>query len=60
MKKLRKNELSMNIHEYANELIQKYYENNKGQSLTFHLILFLRKCIEYKYNITVYYLQDHI
>ena len=40
----------MNIHEYANELIQIQYQNNKGHSLTFHLIQFLRKCIKYKYR----------
>ena len=40
----------MNIHEYANELIQSYYLKNKGHSLTFHLILFLRKYIKYKYR----------
>ena len=40
----------MNIHENANELIQSYNQNNKGHSLTFHLILFVRIYIEYKHR----------
>ena len=49
----------MNIHEYANELIQSYNQNNKGHSLTFHLILFVRKYIEYKYRYYSLYLRFH-